>query len=79
MGSLIVYQRIPAFIITLGGLLVYKGLFWLVIRSQTIPVVQGGGENLYSMLTTYYLPKSVGVALGVVLVVVLIIYWIAPI
>ena len=69
MGSLIVYQRIPAFIITLGGLLVYKGLFWLVIRSQTIPVVQGGGENLYSMLTTYYLPTSVGVGLGVVLVV----------
>ncbi len=68
MGSLIVYQRIPAFIITLGGLLVYKGLFWLVIRSQTIPVVQGGGENLYSMLTTYYLPTSVGVTLGVVLV-----------
>ncbi len=69
MGSLIVYQRIPAFIITLGGLLVFKGLFWLVIRSQTIPVVSGGGENLYSMLTTYYLPTSVGVALGVVLVV----------
>src|SRR5437870_1150609 len=29
MGNLIVRQRIPAFIITLGGLLVFKGLFWL--------------------------------------------------
>src|SRR5687767_15603006 len=28
MGNLIVRQRIPAFIITLGGLLVFKGLFW---------------------------------------------------
>src|SRR5688500_9172970 len=33
MGTLIVRQRIPAFIITLGGLLVFKGLFWLVIEN----------------------------------------------
>lgn len=39
MGTLIVRQRIPAFIITLGGLLVFKGLFWLVIQNHTIPVV----------------------------------------
>ena len=31
MGSLIVREKIPAFIITLGGLLVFKGLFWLAI------------------------------------------------
>ena len=68
MGSLIVYQRIPAFIITLGGLLVFKGLFWLVIGSQTIPVVTGGGTNLYSSLTTYYLTPSMGAMLGAVLV-----------
>src|SRR5437660_6538788 len=48
MGSLIVRQRIPAFIITLGGLLVFKGLFWLVIHNATIPVVHGGKTNLYS-------------------------------
>ncbi|HEX5175969.1 MAG TPA: ATPase, partial [Chthoniobacteraceae bacterium] len=42
MGTLIVRERIPAFIITLGGLLVFKGLFWLVIRSHTVPVVRGG-------------------------------------
>jgi len=56
MGALIVRQRIPAFIITLGGLLVFKGVFWLVIRSHTIPVVPGGSTNLYSLLTTYYFP-----------------------
>ena len=55
-GWLIVGQGIPAFIITLGGLLVGKGLFWLVIKSTTVPIVQGGGENLFSLLTTYYLP-----------------------
>lgn len=55
MGALIVRQRIPAFIITLGGLLIFKGVFWLVIGSRTIPVVAGGRSNLYSLLTTFYL------------------------
>lgn len=54
MGTLIVTQGIPAFIVTLGGLLVYKGLFWLIIRNTTVPVSAGGVENLFSVLTTYY-------------------------
>ena len=60
MGNLVVRQRIPAFIITLGGLLVFKGFFWLVIHNSTIPIVQGGQSNLYSVLTTYYLPPLLG-------------------
>jgi D-xylose transport system permease protein len=74
MGMLIVRERIPAFIITLGGLLVFKGLFWLVIRNRTVPVVTGGRENFYSLLTTYYLPQAIGLALaaGVVLAMVLV-------
>ena len=56
MGALIVHQRIPAFIITLGGLLAFKGLHWKAIASATIPVVPGGQSNLFSSLTTYYLP-----------------------
>jgi D-xylose transport system permease protein len=68
MGALIVRQKIPAFIITLGGLLVFKGLHWLVIRNQTIPVVEGGKENIYSLLTTYYVPPMVGAGLGLAVV-----------
>lgn len=68
MGALIVRQKIPAFIITLGGLLVFKGLHWLVIRNQTIPVVEGGKENIYSLLTTYYVPPMIGAALGLAVV-----------
>lgn len=60
MGVLIVKEKIPAFIITLGGLLVFKGLFWLTIQNSTVPVVAGGGQNFYSMLTTYYLPPAAG-------------------
>lgn len=64
MGSVIVKQKMPAFIITLGGLLVFKGLFWLVIRNSTVPVAPGGSWNLYSLLTTYYLPHAAGYALA---------------
>lgn len=55
MGALIVTQRIPAFIITLAGLMVFKGLHWSVIHNATIPVSKGA-DNLYSLLTTWYLP-----------------------
>jgi len=64
MGALIVRERIPSFIITLGGLLIFKGAFWLVIGSRTVPVAPGGQTNLYSLLTTYYFPPAVSWTLG---------------
>ncbi|HBL17388.1 MAG TPA: ATPase [Elusimicrobia bacterium] len=64
MGWVIVRERMPAFIITLGGLLIFKGAFWLVIRNATVPVAPGGTSNLYSLLTTYYLPSWGGALLG---------------
>ncbi len=76
MGALIVRQRIPSFIITLGGLLIFKGLFWLVIQNSTVPVSRGDEDNLYSLLTTYYLPRYVGLGLaGVVLLGLGVIAW----
>ena len=54
MGALIIKQKVPAFIITLGGLLIFNGIHWFVIRDSTIPVTPGGTDNLYSLLTTYY-------------------------
>jgi D-xylose transport system permease protein len=71
MGFIIIRERVPAFIITLGGLLVFKGAHWLVIQNQTVPVVPGGEENLYSLLTTYYLPVAVSYALGAASVLLL--------
>jgi len=70
MGALIVKQRIPSFIITLGGLLIFKGLFWLVIQNSTIPVTRGD-DNLFSILTTNYLPKGAGLVVAGVLVLIL--------
>ncbi len=63
MGALIVRQRIPAFIISLGGLLVFKGAHWLVIDNQTVPVAEGGKSNVYALLTTYYVPPLAGYVL----------------
>ena len=34
MALLIMVKEIQAFIVTLGGMLVFKGLFWLTIRSR---------------------------------------------
>ncbi len=63
MGALIAVERVPAFIITLGGLLVFRGLQWLTIENQTVPVAEGGSQNLYSVLTTYYLTPTAGYVL----------------
>ena len=60
MAWLVVRWRIQAFIISLGGLLVFKGAFWLVIQSSTVPVVGREGANLYSILTTWYVPPAYG-------------------
>ncbi len=71
MGVFIVRERMPSFIVTLGALLIFKGLFWQVIDNATVPVTVGGKTNAYSLLTTYYLPPSVGWMLAGVLVLAL--------
>lgn len=64
MGMLIVRQRMPAFIVTLSGLLIFKGLHWLVIGSSTVPIQVGATPNLCSLLTTWFLPPIWGYALA---------------
>lgn len=71
MGHLVVIQRIPAFIVTLAGMLVYRGLFWLVIDNQTIAVVAGGGSNAYSSLSTLQLSPWQGLTLVGLIVVMM--------
>jgi D-xylose transport system permease protein len=71
MGWIIMKERVPAFIITLGGLLVFKGVHWLVIQNETVAVAPGNQENLYSLLTTFYLPKMLGAALAAATIAVL--------
>jgi len=79
MGTLIVRERIQAFIVTLGGMLVFRGLFWRVIESKTVPVTGASRGQFWQFdfagihldipqdwlyrLTTSYLPASVGLYL----------------
>lgn len=72
MGALITKQKMPAFVITLGGMLVFKGLFWKVISDETVPVVAGSGDNALSILTTFYVPPKYGYVLLAVLTVLII-------
>lgn len=71
-GLLIVRERIPAFIVTLAGLLVFRGLFWRVIGNQTVPVVAGGQTNLYSLLSTFYLSPAAGYAIAALVILGLV-------
>jgi D-xylose transport system permease protein len=73
MGALVVVERVPAFIITLGGLLVFRGLHWLVIENSTVPVVAGGDQNLYSMLTTAFLSPLTGYVLAALAIAALVV------
>jgi len=68
MGKLIVSQRIPAFIVTLAGMMIFRGLHWSVIQDATIPVTTGGHDNLYSLLTTWYLPKAASWVLAAIVI-----------
>jgi D-xylose transport system permease protein len=40
-GLLVAYQRVPAFIVTLGGLMVYRGGMLAVTQGETIPLPAG--------------------------------------
>lgn len=50
-GFVIAYLQVPAFIVTLGGLLVWRGAAWWVASGKTIPLTDnnfkliGGGAN----------------------------------
>lgn len=68
MGAIIVLEKVPAFIITLGGLLAFRGLHLLVIHSSTVPVAPGGQPNLFSRLQTEHLSPTAGLILAGVVI-----------
>jgi D-xylose transport system permease protein len=90
MGLLIVRGRIQAFIVTLGGMLIFKGLFWQVIGSRTIAVSGPGQGKTWSMnvggetwqipqdwlrrLTTEYVDAQTGLVAAGVIVALMFIF-----
>src|SRR5215211_4372568 len=67
-GSLISYGNIPAFIVTLGGLLAWRGVILGLSKGQTIPV----SLTFFRWLGVGKLPQAVGAALAAVAVVAVV-------
>ncbi len=63
-GYIIAYLRVPAFIVTLGGMFVLNGGILLVTEGKTIAANQPG----FSFIAQGYLPPVVGWVLGVIVV-----------
>lgn len=55
-GAIIAYRRIPAFIVTLGGLMAFRGVLWAATRSIDIPLNAG----FFERIGKDYLPQSWG-------------------
>ena len=89
MGALIVRGRIQAFIVTLAGMLIFKGLFWKVIGNRTIAVsgptqgktwdIAANGETLHipqdwlRRLTTEYVDGTLGLIAASIIVALMLI------
>ena len=67
-GSLISYGNIPAFIVTLGGLLAWRGVILGLSKGATIPV----SLPLFRWLGVGKLPQAVGATLAVVAIAAVI-------
>lgn len=63
-GWLVAYKMIPAFIVTLGGMLVFRGILMGVTKSTTIPV----SDSFIEMLGNAYFASAFGIILGLIAV-----------
>ena len=63
MGFLVAWLRLPAFIVTLGGLLAFRGLSERLIGMRSVPSKLSGQENALSILTDYRLPTWLSISL----------------
>lgn len=67
-GYIISYLRVPAFIVTLGGMFVLTGAILLVTQGKTIPANQPG----FSTIAQGYLPPIAGWIIAAIIVVFLV-------
>ena len=61
-GALTAYANIPAFIVTLGGLLAWRGVIKGLTRGETIPIALEEFKNIGQS----YVSKPVGIAVAIV-------------
>lgn len=68
-GWIVAYLGVPAFIVTLGGMLIFRGGVLGVTQGRTIVPI----EDSFRLIAQGYLPNNVGLALGFGTVVILFI------
>jgi D-xylose transport system permease protein len=67
-GTLVAYANIPAFIVTLGGLLAWRGAVKGITKSETIPVT----NDVFKSIGQQYIPVTFGwVLAGLVILFIL--------
>ncbi|MDQ0191947.1 sugar ABC transporter permease [Paenibacillus wynnii] len=63
-GWLVAYKMIPAFIVTLGGMMVFRGVLMGVTESMTIPV----SDPVLALLGNAYFAQGFGIIIGLLAV-----------
>jgi D-xylose transport system permease protein len=66
-GYVISYMRVPAFIVTLGGMFVLRGGILIITQGKTIPANQPG----FDQIAQGYLPPSIGWVVAALVVALL--------
>ncbi len=61
--GLIVNTGVPAFIVTLGGMLIYRGALMGVTNGESIPV----SSSIFRVIGTEYLPPIAGIIIGILI------------
>src|SRR5690606_538907 len=69
-GLWVAYRAVPAFIVTLGGMLIFRGILVGVSKGQTIAPL----DNSFKSIGNSYLPYSLGYLLALLSVVLLFLW-----
>lgn len=69
-GSLVAYFNIPAFIVTLGGLLAWRGLIKGISQSETIPIA----DDNFKAIGQNYVDPGIGWILAVVAILAVLFF-----
>lgn len=64
-GSIVAYLGVPAFIVTLGGMLIFRGGVLGISQGKTIVPI----EDSFRLIAQGYLPESVGTVLGILTII----------
>jgi len=72
-GALVAYLGIPAFIVTLGGMLLFRGAILGYTQGKTIVPI----EEPFKAIAQGYLPRSVGLILAAVVIVAIFVFYLS--